>query len=91
MTVALQYAVFSCLLDRSTLPSSGILDLDSYLLRPHILVSMDGSIGEVDNLLRAQGSGSESAHSGQRAPLAHGAKHDQPCRPYPDGGHADPG
>ncbi|TDV64304.1 LysR substrate-binding domain-containing protein [Pseudomonas sp. LP_7_YM] len=46
---------FSCLLDRSTLPSSGILDLDSYLLRPHILVSMDGSIGEVDNLLRAQG------------------------------------
>ncbi len=46
---------FSCLLDRKTLPSNGVLDLDSYLMRPHISVSMDGSIGEIDNLLRAQG------------------------------------
>ncbi|MBA1232422.1 LysR family transcriptional regulator [Pseudomonas viridiflava] len=46
---------FSCLLDRNTLPANGVLDLESYLLRPHISVSIDGSIGEIDNLLRVQG------------------------------------
>ncbi|GFM89699.1 transcriptional regulator [Pseudomonas cichorii] len=46
---------FSCLLDRNTLPPGGTLDLENYLLRPHISVSMDGSVGEVDTLLRAQG------------------------------------
>lgn len=47
---------FSCLLDRSTLPDDGVLDLESYLARPHILVSIDGcSNGEIDSLLRAEG------------------------------------
>ena len=47
---------FSCLLDRSTLPASGLLDLDNYLLRPHISVSVDGcSNGEIDRLLRDEG------------------------------------
>lgn len=47
---------FSCLLDRRTLPADGVLDLASYLARPHLLVSVDGfSNGEVDNLLRAEG------------------------------------
>lgn len=47
---------FSCLLDRSTLPASGQLDLDNYLLRPHISVSVDGCThGEIDRLLRAEG------------------------------------
>ena len=33
-----------------------MLDLDSYLARPHLLVSMDGNTqGEVDNVLRARG------------------------------------
>jgi len=47
---------FSCLRDRSTLPASGQLDLDNYLLRPHISVSVDGCTnGEIDRLLRAEG------------------------------------
>lgn len=47
---------FSCLLDRSTLPTNGQLDLDNYLLRPHISVSVDGcSNGEIDRLLRDEG------------------------------------
>ena len=47
---------FSCLLDRSTLPANGQLDLDNYLLRPHISVSVDGcSNGEIDRLLRDEG------------------------------------
>ena len=47
---------FTCLLNRRSLPDSGVLDLDSYLARPHLLVSMDGNTqGEVDNVLRAQG------------------------------------
>jgi DNA-binding transcriptional LysR family regulator len=47
---------FSCLLDRRTLPKKGVLDLESYLERPHIQVSMDGGTnGEVDSLLRAEG------------------------------------
>ena len=47
---------FSCLLDRSTLPANGQLDLDNYLLRPHIPVSVDGcSNGEIDRLLRDEG------------------------------------
>ena len=47
---------FSGLLDRSTLPASGQLDLDNYLLRPHISVSVDGCThGEIDRLLRAEG------------------------------------
>ena len=47
---------FSCLLDRSTLPANGQLDLDNYLLRPHISVSVDGcSNGEIDRLLRDDG------------------------------------
>ena len=47
---------FTCLLNRSVLPESGVLDLDTYLQRPHVLVSMDGNTqGEVDNVLRAQG------------------------------------
>ena len=47
---------FTCLLNRSVLPESGVLDLDTYLKRPHVLVSMDGNTqGEVDNVLRAQG------------------------------------
>ena len=47
---------FSCLLDRSTLPANGQLDLDNYLLRPHISVSVDGcSTGEIDRLLRDEG------------------------------------
>ena len=47
---------FTCLLNRRSLPENGVLDLDSYLARPHLLVSMDGNTqGEVDNVLRAQG------------------------------------
>ena len=47
---------FSCLLDRSTLPANGQLDLDNYLLRPHISVSVDGcSNGDIDRLLRDEG------------------------------------
>ena len=47
---------FTCLLDRSTLPANGQLDLDNYLLRPHISVSVDGcSNGEIDRLLRDEG------------------------------------
>ena len=47
---------FTCLLNRRSLPENGVLDLDSYLARPHLLVSMDGSTqGEVDNVLRARG------------------------------------
>lgn len=47
---------FSCLLDRRTLSKEGVLDLASYLERPHIQVSMDGGInGEIDSLLRAEG------------------------------------
>lgn len=47
---------FSCLLDRRTLPANGVLDLHSYLARPHLLVSVDGSAnGEVDSLLRDHG------------------------------------
>ena len=47
---------FTCLLDRRSLPENGELDLDSYLARPHLLVSMDGNTrGEVDNVLRARG------------------------------------
>ena len=46
----------TCLLNRRSLPDSGVLDLDSYLARPHLLVSMDGNTqGEVDNVLRARG------------------------------------
>ena len=47
---------FTCLLNRRSLPENGVLDLDSYLARPHLLVSMDGNTrGEVDNVLRARG------------------------------------
>jgi len=47
---------FTCLLNRRSLPDNGVLDLDSYLARPHLLVSMDGNTqGEVDNVLRTQG------------------------------------
>ena len=47
---------FTCLLNRNALPDSGVLDLDTYLQRPHLLVSMDGNTqGEVDNVLRSQG------------------------------------
>ena len=47
---------FTCLLNRRSLPENGVLDLDSYLARPHLLVSTDGSTqGEVDNVLRSQG------------------------------------
>lgn len=47
---------FTCLLNRHSLPESGVLDLDSYLSRSHLLVSMDGSTqGEIDNVLRTQG------------------------------------
>lgn len=47
---------FTCLLNRNFLPESGVLDLDTYLQRPHLLVSMEGNTqGEVDNVLRAQG------------------------------------
>ena len=47
---------FTCLLNRNALPESGVLDLDIYLQRPHLLVSMDGNTqGEVDNVLRSQG------------------------------------
>ena len=47
---------FTCLLNRRSLPEHGVLDLDSYLARPHLLVSTDGSTqGEVDNVLRSQG------------------------------------
>ncbi len=47
---------FTCLLNRRSLPENGVFDLDSYLARPHLLVSTDGSTqGEVDNVLRSQG------------------------------------
>lgn len=47
---------FSCLLDRRTLPEDGVLDLESYLARAHLQVSMDGGTnGEIDSLLRAEG------------------------------------
>lgn len=47
---------FTCLLDRRSLADNAVLDLESYLARPHLLVSTDGNTqGEVDNVLRAQG------------------------------------
>lgn len=47
---------FSCLVDRQTLPASGVLDLPEYLARPHLQVSIDASLnGEVDSQLRARG------------------------------------
>lgn len=47
---------FCCLLDRQTLPASGVLDLPEYLARPHLQVSVDASLnGEVDSQLRARG------------------------------------
>ena len=47
---------FTCLLNRRSLPDNGVLDLDSYLARPHLLVSTDGNTqGEVDNVLHARG------------------------------------
>ena len=47
---------FTCLLNRRSLPDSGVLDLENYLGRPHLLVSTDGNTqGEVDNVLRARG------------------------------------
>ena len=47
---------FTCLLDRRSLADNAVLDLESYLARPHLLVSTDGNTqGEVDNVLRGQG------------------------------------
>ena len=47
---------FSCLVDRHSLPAHGELDLDTYLQRPHISVSVDAnSNGEVDRVLQARG------------------------------------
>ena len=47
---------FTCLLDRRSLADNAVLDLESYLARPHLLVSTDGNTqGEVDTVLRAQG------------------------------------
>lgn len=47
---------FTCLLNRLSLPEGGTLDLDTYLARPHLLVSVEGStLGEVDTVLRARG------------------------------------
>ncbi|WP_177330938.1 LysR substrate-binding domain-containing protein [Pseudomonas sp. RIT-PI-r] len=34
---------YVCLLDRQTLPANGVLDLPSYLSRPHVLLEMRGS------------------------------------------------
>ncbi|VVP79579.1 hypothetical protein PS941_00654 [Pseudomonas fluorescens] len=34
---------YVCLLDRQTLPASGVLDLPTYLSRPHVLLEMRGS------------------------------------------------
>ncbi|WP_439886653.1 LysR family transcriptional regulator [Pseudomonas sp. MBLB4123] len=47
---------FSCLLDRSTLPAGARLDLERYLARPHLSVSVDGAASaEVDRVLRLSG------------------------------------
>ena len=47
---------FTCLLNRQSLPDNEVLDLDTYLARPHLLVSTDGNTqGEIDNVLRTRG------------------------------------
>lgn len=47
---------FACLADSSTLPASGMLDLDGWLARPHVLVAMrSGSDNEIDLALNREG------------------------------------
>ncbi|WP_185037066.1 LysR substrate-binding domain-containing protein [Pseudomonas fluorescens] len=45
---------YVCLLDRQTLPANGILDLPTYLSRPHVLLEMRGSgTPEIERALTA--------------------------------------
>lgn len=47
---------FACLADASTLPESGVLDLDAWLARPHVLVAMrSGNDNEIDRALAREG------------------------------------
>jgi DNA-binding transcriptional LysR family regulator len=45
---------YTCLVDRDSLPASGILDLPTYLSRPHVLLEMRGSgTPEIERALTA--------------------------------------
>ncbi len=45
---------YACLLDRQSLPASGVLDLPTYLSRPHVLLEMRGSgTPEIERTLTA--------------------------------------
>ncbi|WP_248730682.1 LysR family transcriptional regulator [Pseudomonas sp. MWU13-2517] len=45
---------YTCLVDRSSLPQSGVLDLPTYLARPHVLLEMRGSgTPEIERALSA--------------------------------------
>ncbi|HCI76138.1 LysR substrate-binding domain-containing protein, partial [Psychrobacter sp.] len=47
---------FACLADKKTLPDTGILDKDSWLARPHILVAMQsGANNEIERALSDAG------------------------------------
>lgn len=47
---------FACLADKKTLPETGILDKDSWLARPHILVAMkSGANNEIERALSGAG------------------------------------
>lgn len=47
---------FACLADSSTLPESGMLDQESWLARPHVLVAMrSGNDNEIDRALAREG------------------------------------
>ena len=45
---------YTCLVDRNSLPDSGVLDLPTYLSRPHVLLEMRGSgTPEIERALKA--------------------------------------
>ncbi|SDS52089.1 LysR family transcriptional regulator [Pseudomonas trivialis] len=45
---------YTCLVDRDSLPDSGVLDLPTYLSRPHVLLEMRGSgTPEIERALKA--------------------------------------
>jgi len=47
---------FACLADAQSLPKNGMLDLESWLARPHVLVAMrSGADNEIDRALSYQG------------------------------------
>jgi hypothetical protein len=45
---------YACLVDRDSLPADGVLDLPTYLARPHVLLEMRGSgTPEIERALTA--------------------------------------